>query len=569
MNNEWMSEKTPTNKKEHKNFIENIIAKDLDEGTHDGMVVTRFPPEPNGYLHIGHAKAICLNYGLVWNNSPKSKFNLRFDDTNPEKEDTEYVNSIKEDVKWLGADWEENIHFSSDYFEKLYGFAIELINKGLAYVDDQSPDEIHASRGNFEKPGTDSPYRERSIEENLKLFTEMREGKFKDGEKVLRAKVDMASNFMCMRDPIMYRIKHVEHHRTGNEWCIYPMYDYTHGLSDAIEGITHSLCTLEFQDNRRIYDWFIENVTAPSRPHQYESARLNLDYTIMSKRKLLQLVEEKHVEGWDDPRMPTISGVRRRGYPAAAIRSFMEQIGVGKKDGVIELSILEANVRDQLNATTKRCLGILEPLKVTITNWEDTTKEIDAPFHPKDESFGSRKINFGKEIYVEQSDFMLDPPSPKKWYRLGVGRSVRLRYGYVITCDEVIQDEAGLPVELKCSYHADSFGGQQPAALEKKVKGIIHWVNANDCKDVEVRLYDRLFKHEAPGTLENFLEEINPDSLSIITAKVEPFLAEQESGMQFQFERMGYFTVDSKLSTPGKPVYNRTVTLRDSWAKKS
>jgi glutaminyl-tRNA synthetase len=562
-----MTDRLPTNKKEHRNFIENIIADDLESGKHDGWVITRFPPEPNGYLHIGHAKAICLNSGLAWNNEPKSKFNLRFDDTNPEKEDTEYVDSIKEDVSWLGADWKDNIHFSSDYFEKLYGFAVELINKGLAYVDDQSADEIHANRGNFETPGKNSPFRERSVEENLELFTQMKDGKVKEGDKVLRAKVDMSSNFMCMRDPIMYRVRHIEHHRTGNDWCIYPMYDYTHGLSDAIEGITHSLCTLEFQDNRRIYDWFVDNVSAPSRPHQYESARLNLDYTVMSKRKLLQLVEENVVDGWDDPRMPTISGVRRRGYPAQSIRNFMEQIGVGKKDGVIELSILEANVRDQLNSTTKRCLGVLEPIKVTITNWEGEDQIIDAPFHPKDESYGSRNINFGKELYVDASDFMLDPPSPKKWYRLGPNRSVRLRYGYVITCDEVIQNETGAVTELKCTYHKDSFGGAQPEALEKKVKGIIHWVNAKDAKDVEVRLYDRLFKHEAPGSLDNFLEEINTESLTIITAKVEPFLANAKASEQFQFERMGYFTADTKLSVAGAPVFNRTVGLRDNWAK--
>lgn len=562
-----MKERIPTNKKEHRNFIENIVAQDLDSGKHDGWVVTRFPPEPNGYLHIGHAKAICLNSSLAWNNEPKSKFNLRFDDTNPEKEDTEYVESIKEDVAWLGADWKDNIHFSSDYFEHLYNFAIELINKGLAYVDDQTADEIHASRGNFEIAGTNSPYRNRNIEENLKLFKQMREGLYKDGEKVLRAKIDMSSSFMCMRDPIMYRVRHVEHHRTGTDWCIYPMYDYTHGLSDAIEGITHSLCTLEFQDNRRLYNWFIENVSAPSKPNQYESARLNLDYTVMSKRKLLKLVEEKYVDGWDDPRMPTISGVRRRGYPAQAIRNFMEQIGVGKKDGVIELSILEANVRDQLNSTTKRCLGVLKPIKVSITNWEGQDQVIDAPFHPKDESYGSRQIKFGKEIFVDESDFMLEPPSPKKWFRLGPGRSVRLRYAYVITCDEVICDESGNVTELKCHYHKDSFGGVQPAALEKKVKGIIHWVNAADAKDVEVRLYDRLFKHEAPGSLDDFISEINPNSLEIITAKVEPFLAQVNVGEQFQFERMGYFTVDAKLSQSNKPVFNRTVSLRDSWAK--
>lgn len=559
-------DRLPTNKKTHRNFIENIIAADLESNKHGGKVITRFPPEPNGYLHIGHAKAICLNYGLAWNNEPNSEFHLRFDDTNPEKEDNEYVESIKEDVAWLGADWKNHLYFSSDYFDKLYDFAIELIHKGLAYVDDQSADEIHATRGNFEKPGIPSPYRERSITENLELFSKMKEGKFKDGEKVLRAKIDMNSNFMCMRDPIIYRIRHVEHHRTGKKWCIYPMYDYTHGLSDAIEGITHSLCTLEFQDNRRIYDWFVDNVSAPSKPHQYESARLNLDYTVMSKRKLLQLVEEKIVDGWDDPRMPTISGVRRRGYPAAGIRNFMEQIGVGKENNIIELSILEANVRDELNRTTKRCLGVLDPIKVTITNWEGDEQTIEAPFHPQNESFGQRSLTFGPNLYIDASDFLENPPSPKKWYRLGPGRSVRLRYGCVITCDDYIK-EGDKVIELKCSYHKDSFGGKQPESLDKKVKGIIHWVHANEAKDVEVRMYDRLFKHKNPAALDNFLSEINPDSLTIITAKVEPFLAKATAGEQFQFERMGYFTVDTKLSSQDRPVYNLTVGLKDSWEK--
>lgn len=560
-------ERIPTNKKEHRNFIENIVAQDLESGKHDGWVITRFPPEPNGYLHIGHAKAICLNYGLAYHNSPKSKFHLRFDDTNPEKESVEYVDSIKEDVKWLGAEWGDNLHFSSDYFEKLHDFAVELIQKGLAYVDDQNAEQITENRGTFEKPGVNSPFRDRSVEENLELFKKMKDGAFSDGEKVLRAKVDMSSPFMCMRDPIMYRIKHVHHHRTADKWCIYPMYDFTHGLSDAIEGITHSLCTLEFQDNRRIYDWFIENVSAPSRPNQYESARLNLDYTVLSKRKLLQLVEEKYVDGWDDPRMPTISGVRRRGYPAKAIRNFMEQIGVGKQDSVISLSILESNVRDTLNKTTKRCMGVLDPIKVTITNWQGEDQIIDAPFHPQDESFGSRKLTFGRELYIDAEDFLEDPPSPRKWFRLGPNRSVRLRYGYVITCDEFIK-EGDKVVELKCSYHKDSFGGVQPSALEKKVKGIIHWVNANEAKDVEVRLYDRLFKHEAPGSVSNFLDEINPNSLKVIQAKVEPYLAKANIQDQFQFERVGYFSVDPKLSKDSKPVFNKTVGLRDNWSKK-
>tara|TARA_Y100000780_G_C13695211_1_gene421331 strand:- start:13622 stop:15325 length:1704 start_codon:yes stop_codon:yes gene_type:complete len=566
MSNEVEMEKgVPTDQKEHRNFIENIIAEDLKSGKHDGWVITRFPPEPNGYLHLGHTKSICLNFGLARDNV-KTRCHLRFDDTNPLKESTEYVNAIKEDIKWLGFDWGENLHFSSDYFDTLYGFAVELIEKGLAYVDSQSPEEIAENRGTFEAPGKNSPFRERSVEENLKMFTEMKEGKYKDGEHVLRAKIDMAHGNMCMRDPILYRIRHVEHHRTGDQWKIYPMYDFTHGLSDSIENITHSLCTLEFQDNRPLYDWFVENVSSPSTPRQIEFAKLNLDYTLMSKRKLLQLVEGGHVEGWDDPRMATISGVRRRGYPAKAIRKFNEMIGVGKQESVIELSILEERVRDELNQTTKRCMGVIDPIKVTITNWEED-HEIDAPFHPKDESFGSRKVKFGKELYIERSDFMEDPPSPKKWFRLGPNRSVRLRYAYVITCDEYVKDDEGNVVELKCRYHKDSFGGVTPEGM-KKVKGIIHWVNAEDAKNVEVRLYDRLFKHENPSACKDFLSELNPESLKIVEAKVEPFLADAKPNDQFQFERMGYFTADSKLSSQGKPVFNRTVTLKDNWQKK-
>ncbi len=566
MSNEVEMEKgVPTDQKEHRNFIENIIAEDLKSGKHDGWVITRFPPEPNGYLHLGHTKSICLNFGLARDNV-KTRCHLRFDDTNPLKESTEYVNAIKEDIKWLGFDWGENLHFSSDYFDTLYGFAVELIEKGLAYVDSQSPDEIANNRGTFEKPGVNSPFRERTVEENKRMFTEMKEGKYKDGEHVLRAKIDMAHGNMCMRDPILYRIRHVDHHRTGDTWKIYPMYDFTHGLSDSIENITHSLCTLEFQDNRPLYDWFVENVSSPSTPRQIEFAKLNLDYTLMSKRKLLQLVEGGHVEGWDDPRMATISGVRRRGYPAKAIRKFNEMIGVGKQESVIELSILEERVRDELNQTTKRCMGVIDPIKVTITNWEED-HEIDAPFHPQDESFGSRKVKFGKELYIERSDFMENPPSPKKWFRLGPERSVRLRYAYVITCDEYVKDDDGNVVELKCRYHKDSFGGVTPEGM-KKVKGIIHWVNAEDAKDVEVRLYDRLFKHENPSACKEFLSELNPDSLKIVSAKVEPFLANAQASEQFQFERMGYFTADTKLSSEGKPVFNRTVTLKDNWQKK-
>jgi len=561
-----MSEKlVPTNEKEHRNFIENIIAQDLDSSKHDGWVITRFPPEPNGYLHIGHAKSICLNFGLAKANK-KAKCNLRFDDTNPLKESTEYVESIKKDVSWLGYEWDD-LQFTSNYFDKLYNFAIELINKGLAFVDSQNADDIAAQRGSFEKPGTDSPHRNRSVEENLDLFMKMKEGEFAEGEHVLRAKIDMNSGNMCMRDPIIYRIRKITHHRTGDDWCIYPMYDFAHGLSDSIEGITHSLCTLEFQDNRPLYDWFVSNVSSPSTPKQIEFARLNLDYTVMSKRKLLQLVEDEHVEGWDDPRMPTISAVRRRGYPASAIRNFMEMVGVGKQNNVIELSILEECVRSELNKNSKRCMGVIDPLKVTITNWDKDSMEIDAPFHPQDESYGSRKIKLDKEIYIERSDFLEDPPSPKKWFRLGPNRSVRLRYGCVITCEEFVKNDAGDITELKCKYYEDSFGGKQPEVLEKKVKGIIHWVNASDAQDVEVRLYDRLFKHENPGSLDNYLEEINPDSLSIVSAKVEPFLASADGSEQFQFERVGYFTVDEKFKAQGKLVFNKTVALKDSWKK--
>jgi glutaminyl-tRNA synthetase len=560
-------EYTPLLEKEHRNFIENIIVDDLKSNKHDGNIITRFPPEPNGYLHIGHAKAICLNFGLSVAND-KAKCHLRLDDTNPEKEDMEYVEAIKKDIQWLGFDWKENLFFASDYYDKLYEYAEGLIEKGLAYVDSQKPEEIAEQRGNLKEPGKDSPYRDRPEEESLKIFREMRDGKYQEGEHVLRAKIDMGSGNMNMRDPIIYRIRYAHHYRTADKWCVYPMYDYAHSISDAEEGITHSLCSLEFQDHRPLYDWCVDNTATAGKPRQIEFARLNLDYTVMSKRKLLQLVNEKYVDGWDDPRMPTLSGVRRRGYPSKSIRKFMEMIGVGKQDNVIELSVLEGCVREELNASTKRCLAVLDPIKVTITNWDKEAHVIDAPFHPQDESYGSRNITFDKELYIDRSDWMDDPPSPKKWFRLGPERSVRLRYGYVITVEDMVRDESGKVVELKCIYHEDSFGGKQPAALEKKVKGIIHWVNAKEAKDVEVRLYDRLFKHENPAAAENFLDELNPNSLEIINAKVEPFLAEVKGGEQFQFERMGYFTVDEKLSSHEKVVYNRTVTLRETWQKK-
>lgn len=552
--------------KEHKNFIETIIAEDLQSGKHK-EIVTRFPPEPNGYLHLGHGKSICFNFGLARDNDP-ARCHLRFDDTNPEKEDTEYVESIKEDIKWLGFDWGENLFFASDYFGKLYDFAVELINKELAYIDEQTPEEIREQRGSLTEPGKDSPFRNRPKEESLKLFAEMKEGKYEDGKMVLRAKIDMASPNVNMRDPIIYRIRHVHHHRTGSEWCIYPMYDFTHCLSDALEHITHSLCTLEFQDHRPLYDWCVDNTSVPAKPRQIEFAKMNLNYTIMSKRNLLRMVKEGIVDGWDDPRMPTISGVRRRGYTPKGLRAFYDYIGIGKKETVIDYSILEDNIRNDLNSFTKRVMGVVDPLKVTITNWDDDV-EIEAPFHPQDESFGSRKIKLGKTLYVDRSDFMEDPPSPKKWFRLGPQRSVRLRYGCVITCDEFVKDESGKVIELKCTYLKDSFNGNLPEDRPehiKKVKGIIHWVNAEDAKEVEIRLYDRIVKVEFPKA-ETFMEDLNENSLIITKGFVEPYVAAAKPSDQFQFERTGYFTADIKLSKDGAPVFNRTVTLRDSWAK--
>jgi glutaminyl-tRNA synthetase len=552
--------------KEHRNFIENIIVEDLESGKHKN-IVTRFPPEPNGYLHLGHGKSITLNFGLARDNS-NTICHLRFDDTNPEKEDTEYVNSIKEDIKWLGFDWGENIFFSSDYFEKLYTFAIELIEKGLAFIDEQSADDIRAQRGTLKEVGTNSPHRMRSKEESMNLFAEMREGKHADGKMVLRAKIDMQSPNINMRDPIIYRIRHVEHHRTGNDWCIYPMYDFTHCLSDALEKISHSLCTLEFQDHRPLYDWCLENTTVPAAPRQIEFAKMNLNYLIMSKRNLLRLVNEKLVDGWDDPRMPTLSGVRRRGYTPEGLRSFYEFIGVGKKETVIDYSILEDHIRNDLNKKTKRAMAVIDPLKVTITNWPKggVVEEIDAPFHPKDESFGTRNLNLGRVIYVDRADFMEDPPSPKKWFRLGPGRMVRLRYGCIIQCDEVIIDKNnGKVKELKASFIDGTFHGKLPEGM-KKVKGIIHWVNAEDAVKTEIRLYDRMVKVEKPNA-DNFIENLNENSLVIKKGYVEPYIANANPGDQFQFERVGYFTADTKLSKPGALIYNRTVTLRDSWPK--
>jgi glutaminyl-tRNA synthetase len=547
--------------KEFPHFIDQIIKEDLLSGKHS-EIVTRFPPEPNGYLHIGHAKAFCLNFGYARDNA-NAKCHLRFDDTNPEKESNEYVESIQKDIKWMGFDWGENLFFASDYFEKVYQFAVELIQKGMAYIDQQTPDEINANRGNLTEPGKESPYRNRPVEESLTLFAEMKAGKHPDGAMVLRGKIDMNSPNMNMRDPILYRIRHVHHHRTGDQWCIYPMYDFVHPLSDAIEGITHSLCSLEFEDHRPLYDWAVQNTSVIAKPRQIEFARLNLSYCVMSKRKLIQLVEEKHVTGWDDPRMPTISGMRRRGYTPSGITNFMEYISIGKKDTLIEYELLEKFIRDDLATTCKRAMGVIDPLKVTLTNWEEGKEfAIEAPFHSQDASFGARTIKLTKEFYIEQTDFLKDPPSPKKWFRLGPDRSVRLRYGPIITCDEFVCNEQGDVIELKCRYIEDSFHGQSPEGAPK-VKGIIHWVNAADAQDVQVNVFDKLFTQENPLSDKDidFLTLINPESHKTIIAKVEPYLMNLKTEERVQFERLGYFVADLKESLPGKPVFNKILGL--------
>lgn len=542
------------------NFLEEIIEESIARG--DKRVQTRFPPEPNGYLHIGHAKSICLNFGLA--KKYGGLCNLRFDDTNPVKEDVEYVDSIKEDVRWLGFEWAGE-HYASDYFDQLYEWAKELIKKGLAYVDDQTQEQIRQTRGTVTVPGTESPWRNRSVEENLDLFERMRAGEFGDGEKVLRAKIDMAHPNMLLRDPIMYRILHSEHHRTGNKWCIYPMYDYAHGESDSIERITHSICTLEFDVHRSLYDWFIEKLGIfPS--HQYEFARLNLTYTMMSKRKLLQLVQEGIVTGWDDPRMPTISALRRRGYTPESIRMFADKVGVAKRDNVIDLGLLEFCVREDLNKRAERRMAVLDPLKVVITNYpEDRQETVECVNNPEDESAGRRGVPFGREIWIERSDFMENPP--KKYYRLSPGGEVRLRYAYLIRCDEVIRDAEGRVTELRCTYDPESAGGKSSDG--RRVKGVIHWVSAAHAVRAEVRLFDRLFTRASLDDLEEgktFLDYLNPESLRKVTGYLEPSLAEASVGDKFQFERTGYFCMD-RDSVPGRPVFNRTVTLKDSWAK--
>lgn len=542
------------------NFVEEIIENYIAET--GGAIQTRFPPEPNGYLHIGHAKSICLNFGLA--ERYNGKCNLRFDDTNPVKEDTEYVDSIKEDIKWLGFNWAVE-RYASDYFDQLYEWAVELIKKGKAYVDDQTQEEIRLGRGTVQQAGTESPWRNRSVEENLKLFEEMKEGKFADGEKVLRAKIDMAHPNMLFRDPILYRILHTEHHRTGNKWCIYPMYDYAHGQSDSIERITHSICTLEFDVHRPLYDWFIQELGIfPS--HQYEFARLNLTYTVMSKRKLLQLVKDQVVTGWDDPRMPTICALRRKGYTPASIRAFAEKVGVAKRDNVIDLSLLEYCVREDLNKVAERRMAVIDPLKVVITNYpEGKSESFSCVNNPEDEAAGRREVPFGREIFIEQADFMEEPP--KGYYRLRPGGEVRLRYGYLIKCEEVVKDEAGNIVELRCTYDPESAGGGSSDG--RKVKGVIHWVSAADAVEAEVRLYDNLFAKENPDDVEEgktFTDYLNPTSLVVKRALCERSLGEAKEGDRFQFERVGYFCVD-KDSTAEKLVFNRTVTLKDTWAK--
>lgn len=540
------------------NFIRNIIQSDLDSGKHK-TIQTRFPPEPNGYLHIGHAKSICLNFGVA--KDFNGLCNLRFDDTNPEKEDNEYVNSIIEDVKWLGFEW-SGLHHASDYFQQLYDYAIELIKQGKAYVDSLSAEQIREYRGNLKEPGKDSPDRSRSIEENLDLFARMRAGEFKDGQYLLRAKIDMASPNINMRDPALYRIKRAHHQRTGDDWPIYPMYDYTHCISDAIENITHSLCTLEFEDHRPLYDWVLDEVKTASHPQQIEFARLQLKYTITSKRKLNQLVTDNHVKGWDDPRLPTVSGMRHRGYPAAAIRDFCDRIGVTKKDSFIEVAVLENSVREDLNEHAIRVMGVLNPLKVTIENYPDElTEELIAQNHPQKPEMGTRSINFSKVIYIERDDFLED--APKKFFRLSVGREVRLRYAYYITCTDFVKDENGEVIELICQYDPETKGGSSPDG--RKVKGTIHWVSAEHAVDANINLYDRLFTHPNPAASEDITEFLNPESLTILNnCKLEASLADAGADVHYQFERTGYFVKDTKTENL---TFNRTVTLRDTWAK--
>lgn len=542
------------------NFIRQIIDKDINEGLHT-KIQTRFPPEPNGYLHIGHAKSICLNFGVA--EDYQGQCNLRFDDTNPEKEDIDYVNAIQQDVSWLGFKWEGDARYSSNYFEQLYAFAVELINKGLAYVDFSSQEQMRELRGTLKEPGKNSAYRDVSVNENLVLFEKMRNGEFKEGECLLRAKIDMGSTFMCMRDPALYRVRFAHHHQTGDKWCIYPMYDFTHCISDAIEGITHSLCTLEFQDNRRLYDWVLSNITIDTTPHQYEFSRLNLEYTVLSKRKLIQLVEENQVSGWDDPRMPTIAGLRRRGYTSAAVREFCKRIGVTKMDNMVEMSMLEACLREELNADAGRAMAVLEPLKLVIENYAgDAIENLTAANHPADESMGFRSVPFSKEIYIEAEDFREE--ANKKFKRLVLGKEVRLRNAYIIKAERVEKDEQGNITTVYCSYDKDTLG--KDPADGRKAKGVIHWVSASNGVKAEIRLYDRLFKVPNPAAEEDLLGCINEASLVVKQGIVEPSLVDVAVGMPVQFERTGYFCKD-KDSQGEKLVFNRAVGLRDTWAK--
>ncbi|RZB35032.1 MAG: glutaminyl-tRNA synthetase [Desulfobacteraceae bacterium Eth-SRB1] len=549
-------------------FIRNIIAEDLKANKNNGRIVTRFPPEPNGYLHIGHAKSICLNFGIAAEHDG-GVCNLRFDDTDPVKEDIEYVESIKADVRWLGFDWGSRLYYTSDYFDQLYEYAVQLIKKGKAYVCSLSAEEIRKHRGTLTEHGKDSPWRNRSIEENLDMFGRMRAGEFEDGAHVLRAKIDMQAPNLNMRDPVIYRIKHMAHHRTGNKWCIYPMYDYAHCLSDSIEGITHSLCTLEFEDHRPLYDWILDELNVDCHPQQIEFARLNLTYTVMSKRKLLKLVEQGHVSGWDDPRMPTISGMQRRGYTSEAIRNFSERIGVAKRDSIVDMALLEYCIREDLNERSPRVMGVLHPLRVVIDNYpKDLTEELEAQNHPTNPDMGTRKVPFSRVLYIEQEDFREDPP--KKFFRLTPGREVRLRYAYYIRCEQVIKDEkTGKIIELRCTYDPETKGGWSSDG--RKVRGTLHWVSASHSIKAEVRLYDRQFIKENPAEGKDtvdFMDYLNPNSMEILTScRVEPGLAGAKQGSRYQFERLGYFCVDSVDSHEGALVFNRTATLRDSWAR--
>jgi len=546
-------------------FIRTIVSEDIASGKNDGRVATRFPPEPNGYLHIGHAKSICLNFGVA--EEYGGTCNLRFDDTNPTTEDVEYVDAIKEDVRWLGFDWDDRLYYASDYFEKIYACAVKLIRDGNAYVDSLSAEEIREYRGTLTEPGKNSPHRERCVEENLDMFKRMRAGEFADGTCVLRAKIDMASGNVNLRDPTLYRIRKVAHHRTGDQWRIYPMYDFTHAVSDAFENITHSLCTLEFEDHRPLYNWSVNETGVAFKPRQIEFARLNLSYTILSKRKLLRLVQEGHVSGWDDPRMPTLSGLRRRGYTPKSLRTFCARIGLAKRDSLVDVAQLEHAVREDLNARAPRVMGVLHPLRVVLENYpEGEVDELDAVNNPEDESAGTRKVPFSRALYIERADFMEDPP--KKFFRLAPGREVRLRYAYLITCTDVVKDDAGKIVELRCTYDPETRGGTPPDG--RRVRGTLHWVSAEHALDVEVRLYDRLFSREKPDDVEegqDYIAGLNPNSLEILeSAKLEPSVAGAAPGTRYQFERQGYFIVDPDASAD-KLVFNRTVSLKDAWAR--